>query len=212
MQEVIKGRWSYRLNDLLNGYIRKQHIIDPNHQPPEEFFCSFWPASIGCKLVRSNLSHSYLANKKSLLYLINTSHVRVKPSAKELIIHMRLGDVLDFEFYTRRGCTIQHGCRYVKPISFYNRLNTKNYTRAIIVSNINFRRYSFSYNNSLVYLYTVISKLQKKGVIVNTRLNMSADDDLLYMAHSHHFVESGGGFSNLVAWCVRSMGGHVIHV
>ena len=150
----------------------------------------------------------------SLLHeLVRNRSSRPSPGPQDLVVHLRLGDVLDNPFYAAKGCTLHTNttdCPYVKPLHAYARLSLpRTVARAYLVGSPHYRARTAL--KSLEYVRRVRATLAERGVrnIVEL-LNRDADEDLTFMARATYFVPSGGGFSSTVAELVRMNGGRVL--
>merc|ERR1719499_1866238 len=76
----------------------------------------------------------------------------------------------------------------------------------LIVTGWHFRIRHF---RSIEYLNEVIKYLEQMVDRVEIRINENPDEDVLIMSQSKYFVESGGGYSRMIAGLVKRNGGTV---
>ena len=155
-----------------------------------------------------------------------------------LIIHLRLGDVIDnhdrsvdsflsgdyqvndemWDSMNGRkwrgtNCTAQTCTSegYVKPLTYFETLLSKVpvcVRRVILVSGSHTQ--TKNPQKSAEYLRRLREFLEQYGFEVEVRWNKPPDDDFVFMSNAKYFVPSGGGFSELVARVVKEFGGLVL--
>lgn len=148
-----------------------------------------------------NLNH---VNKNCLRLLYNIIHNKLKsnsfelPLNKELVIHLRLGDVVNFKQFLRKN--------YINIIRKY--INKHKITKVTFCS-------AFHYGNNVtqgLYIYTDalhqqnIDKLKelfkkildKFTILIDVKSSIDIDCDFIYMVMAKHFVPDFGGFSKLI--------------
>ena len=112
--ELYRYRSTYRLGDLIYGYIDQRHGRSPLTNPPRSIYCSTWPTSLGCAFVRSNASADTRGSGlKTLCHLARDMQPRLRPRPSSLVVHLRLGDVLDYSYWREQraggGCSWRKG-------------------------------------------------------------------------------------------------------
>lgn len=191
----------YRLHDLYAGRMQKDLNIHNNNL--SSVVCARWPQSVGCLYLSRTRKWR---NKRALLdaldaYLLQRNSTR--PSADALVVHLRLGDVLDWPFYKEvRKCDAEHGCYWVHPLRLYEQLRVPSSVRHVeLVGDPWYRfdthignRQSLAYRQRVADIFAHAHKLP-----VTIRPPAAADEDLAYMAQARHLVPSRGGFGALVA-------------
>lgn len=203
---IISSRWTYRLSDLVNGQIKKRYDRDPLHNPCPLYVCAHWPESLGCLYKQKNTSNN---NVKLLYELINETCKR-DINNHTMVVHLRLGDVLDLPYYINAGC-VRSGCFWVKPLQYYKYVSIpKSIKNVHLIGNPNYRRVAFSSNNSYNYVKAVIGIFRNRKFNVTFSSHNNADDDLKQMVCAAYFLKSGGGFSILASKLVKLQGGRLI--
>lgn len=195
----------YRLGDLYGGYIDRQHRANGTANPHRSYFCDNWPASIGCAYVRRT---TVPKNATALMQIVG-ERLGPRPaflSRTDLVVHLRLGDVLDLPYYQKR----RRGERYVRPPSLYSHVPLPpGVTTVRLVSNATFRAF-LGNARSEAYRQDVAARFRARNLTVALHRGVSADADLLFMARACHLLVSGGGFSALAAAIVRRYGHSVL--
>ena len=103
---------AYRLGDVYTGYFERHFDIAR--------VCSFWPSSLACDLASGRVPRQ----------LFCRSLARAVTDPGTVYVHLRLGDVLDWDVYRPRVGT------YVIPVRHYNRTRLPpGVRRAAIVGN-----------------------------------------------------------------------------
>ena len=184
------GGMEYRLGDLLRGYFSKANAT--------EVFCSHWPNTIGCEYAKHQ--------RKDSDYELLTTLVRggETPPNDSLVVHLRLGDVLDWPLYAKNyGCATTAGCRWVVPLAQYlkslEHLCIPKPVRTVyIVGNPNYRTENRNGSMSKSYMTSVVEFFRKRNYTTLTRSNSSADDDLRFMRNAHYFLPGRGRFAGIL--------------
>ena len=212
----------YRLSDALKG-----HNIDA---------CKRWPNSLGCMYQQKiQVKFNAQINFDLLLNLTISKANGFEPDGNKCILHLRIGDGLNGEdcFHDEEQC-------YRNPLNgFKSYSQSKKYfdnllldliklscidTIVIVAVNhigkfmakarfpglnmIEIRRIFEKWNNQ--YVQDVKEYFLKEGYRIEVRPKMQPDIDFVYMSHSSVFIQSGGGYSALVAEMVKRRGNAVL--
>lgn len=200
------GGLEYRLGDLFYGSLERRGVR------VEHVFCDRWPSSVGCAYARTKRlgSRGDWAALRAALAVRSAS--LAGPDNHTLVVHLRLGDVLDMPIYVHRhGCSAASGCAWVRPVADYSRLIVPPEVRLIeIVGNATYRVGS-GCAKSREYVRRVHGALSRVRPTRALR-TLSADEDLAYMASSGFFLPSRGRFSRLATDLVRERGGKIVTV
>ena len=193
------GGIEYRLGDLYYGRLEKRRI------PVEAIFCEKWSKTIGCEYARTKKS---IRDFATLNKLVKNRTVK-KPQNCSLLIHLRLGDVLDWDLYSKKfKCSIEKGCLWVHPISKYgSNIIPKTICKIEILGNPFYRvsnaTTSFRY---LQQVYDRVKHLRPSRVLIGK----NADLEFLYMCIAKFFMPSKGKFSTMISEVVKYNGGKVV--
>lgn len=132
-----------------------------------------------------------------------------KPTNIDLIIHLRLGDVLENSKYSvddywnnkielrSVGIDISPHIFYIKNKYFYtdilNKIKQFNIKNIILVT---FFHRTKSNTKSIKYLNKVKNIFIDYNII--ERINKDIDEDMVFCSRAHYFVPSGGGYSYII--------------
>jgi len=192
----------------------------------EKYHLEFFPNSIASEYMKQTKTEE----NYELLFSILKKHTKQfneidLPKNNTLIIHLRLGDVIEMsklsvkdflidnksidsslicdKNYGNVVCninenTINNSVSYVKPLSyFYNKIHKINGINEIVLVAGCHVLYS-SYEKSYLYIKCIQIFLEELGYNVSTRLGKNPDEDFIFMSNAKYFLPSGGGFSNIV--------------
>ena len=137
--------------------------------------------------------------KISLLYTIIQEKNKILPTDDELVIHLRTGDVIHYDWFLKKD--------YEKIIHDYiDKYQIKKVTFCT----------AFHYGNNVtqkIFLYTdekheqnkvkineLFEKLIShfKDIQFDVKSSTNIDEDFMYMCMARHFVKDEGGFSDLI--------------
>ena len=186
----------YRLGDMVRS---ESHRSKSNGR---QLHYEKYPNSLASqymKLTDKNNNYSILKT------LVKQYDYKILPSPDELVIHLRVGEVLDSSKYTvdehlndYKNYHNPSQTNYVYPLSYYKeKLEKFNKNKIKDVVLVCGGCFTFS-NKSKEYISKIESFIKNKGFQVSIRQNKNPDDDFVYMCRSHYFIKSGGGFSELV--------------
>lgn len=143
---------------------------------------------------------------------VRSSNLDPIPKEDELVFHLRIGDVVEWEYKGPIDDILNEKIKYTYLISYNyleNKLkNIKNIKKIIIVGGYHTKG---NHRRSMEYVNKICKFLEKNGYEVHKRLNQSdPDEDFIYMCNSKNFLKSGGGFSNLVNKMVEMNGNNIL--
>lgn len=137
--------------------------------------------------------------KISLLYTIIQEKDKIVPANDELVIHLRTGDVIQYDWFLNKD--------YKKIIqSYIDKYQIKRVTFCT----------AFHYGNNItqnIFLYTDEKHEQNKvklnelfenvtsyfkDIQFDVKSSADIDSDFMYMCMARYFVKDGGGFSDLI--------------
>lgn len=102
--------------------------------------------------------------------------------------------------------------RYVMKRTFYeDHIQTlrRNGVRKVVLVAGSHRDYH-AFTRSSMYIDLVRDVFRSRGFDVAARFGQAPDDDVIFLAHAHWLIQSGGGFSALTGTLCRHMGGTVL--
>ena len=199
------GGVQYRLADLYFGSLERRGVN------VGDVFCRNWPGSIGCEYAFRKRRGAN-PDPDALSAAVDSRRPRV-PANDTLVVHLRLGDVLDMPVYAQRHrCDTFGGCAWVRPVCDYARLAVPPQVRSIeIIGDPHYRVGANGSERSASYLRLARQLLSRTRPTCVARA-ASPDADFLRMAASRFFFPSGGRFSRLAAEFVARRGGRVLSV
>ena len=185
-----------------------------------------------------------MAEDWRLMQHIAATHVpskfsTMKQSPAELVVHMRLGDVIDnhkrsvVKFLAGDGepyiaTNVAGGSRwrggectpkrcvsegYVKPQSFFETIISKLKTEHVDVRHVTLvsgsHKQTIRPEKSQEYLQVVRRLFEEAGFEVEVRWNADPDDDFKFLTEASHVVLTGGGFSAAVKEVAKLNGAHL---
>ena len=132
----------------------------------------------------------------------NRSKIELPPN-DSLIIHLRIGDVIDWEYSgpiddALEGRDGDFG--YIKTYDYFEEksklLEKYNIKKIIIVGGYHTKE---DHSRSEEYVRKVVNFLEKLGYDITLRIDeMSPDEDFLFMSNSKYFLKSGGNYSTIL--------------
>ena len=176
---------AYRFGDIFSGYIFDNFHNDnsPNYLRDIE---KNYPNSFGSKYVKySGFPKSYKRNNYDILTQIFEEYNYDKPDNETLVIHLRLGDILN--------PSIPKWSEYYYNTDYYYDLleklkHNKNIKKVDIVTGLHKNMYIKESNDRL----NKIRNIFEGNYPVNVIITNDPDKDLYYMCHSKYFSKSGG--------------------
>jgi GR25 family glycosyltransferase involved in LPS biosynthesis len=196
----------------------------------EKYHLEFFPNSIASEYMKQTQTEG----NYELLFSILKKHTKQfneidLPKNNTLIIHLRLGDVIEMSkptvkdflidnktidsslicdknygnvVYNINENTINNSVSYVKPLSyFYNKIHKINGINEIVL--VAGCHVPLSYEKSYLYIKCIQIFFEELGYKVSTRLGKNPDEDFIFMSNAKYFLPSGGGFSNIVKNMVK---------
>lgn len=173
-----------------------------------DYTLEHFPNSIAASyIVRSNTQHDYQLLKQICTERADVSNT---PPADVLVMHLRVGDVIDYSKHTYddflRSETCDTFC-YVRPLqSIIDSAARSKMNKVVLVAGAHVPD---PLPQSQCYLEIVAQELKNNGYEVTMRLAGHPDDDLIYMSNARHFSPSNGGFSRIITRLVQMNGGSV---
>lgn len=138
------------------------------------------------------------------------------PPKTTLVVHLRLGDVLDTVddiprmWETGRGTTFRNGYRYLFDRSCYETVEVPAVVDSVVLVGSSTHG-GGSRRKTETYIALVAAHFASLGLGVRWRgEHWAPDDDLAYMSLAAYFLSAGGGFSKTAAALVSERGGTVL--
>ena len=200
----------YRLSDMVtaNNTIR-YNIMG------KRYHLKYYPGSIASKYLLATDKRSDI---DTLIKIIDTYKPEIKPLEEELVVHLRVGEVLNHSKYSvdeflekERNFEINSPINYVKPLSYYQKIIDNH--KELLPKKIKiFSGGCFCDSKLKSYEYTKKIKqffIDNGFEIIESNSFNNPDDDFVYMARSKHFIQSGGGFSDFISKVIERKKGKI---
>lgn len=200
-----KNRPDYRLGDMFMMSERDRYF----NIGGKTYHLKNYPNSIISEYMRRTQDPS----NYDILYQIIKERTTLenKPSKYDLVVHLRLGDVIDNTndevddlLHSQKKYITLYKKEYVRPSSYYKKIFKQ--IRGCPISKVVLVG-GFANSKNCKYVKKIEKMFQDEGYEVNLRIGESPDKDFIYMCNSHHFVKSGGNFSNIICKIVKMNGG-----
>ena len=201
-------------NIVYNHYRLGDVVKDKSHRnciEGRELYYKLYPNSIATKYMKSTDEDK---NYKLLTSIVKEYKPTLKPNENELVIHIRVGDIIDDTPYSVNqflekeirwsgslGGQPQDGGKenYVKPLSYYERVveeyKKTDIRKVVLVCGGCKGRF---YVKSKEYIVRIKDFFESNNYKVNVRFGETPDDDFVYMCRSKYFISGGGGFTTIV--------------
>ena len=189
----------YRLGDMVSNKVSRYLPGGTIHH------CVYFPDSIATEYLKKT---DKVNNYRLLSDIVKSRKSTKHPENHELVVHVRLGDVIDNDYHTVENISEQ-GNLYVKPLSYYDDILKKidGIDKVVIVTGFH---ESIDTSKSEQYLEKIENLIKRYGFDVTKRVNNDPDEDFIFMCNASLFSPSAGGFSNLVKNIVSLKGGHIV--
>ena len=191
-----------------------------NHRYLCNYHLKLYPNSIAGRFVDMiNKRETELIKSDALQFvatLVQRFDPSIQPSQYELVMHVRLGDVIEKSIHNVEehlqtplmadNCPVISQQLYIQPLSYFEDVQKQyqgsDIRQVTLVTGGSppFQAKSYEYLNRIVEWWTE----RGKSVVVRTMQPemfraSDADEDFVYMCRATHFVPSGGGFSKLAS-------------
>ena len=174
------------------------------------------------------------SNYSTMIQIVNERIERNKtlqcmlPGNKTLVVHLRTGDVIDIagnplqplpnhipvQTYLNFNVQTFKGITYTRGLPFYSKMWDQIQSKGIQIDRIlviTGWHHEIAHYRSIAYINAVIKHFEKLVDRVDIRVNENPDEDVIIMSRSKYFVQSGGGFSGMIAGLVARNGGTVFN-
>lgn len=136
------------------------------------------------------------------------------PPEDTLIIHLRVGDVIDWEYSDSIDDLLEgkKSFHYLRDYNHFDhilaKLKDQDIKKIIIVGGYHTEE---DHSRSEEYIAKIKEYIEKQEFEVKTRINKgTADEDFCYMSSSRYFSKSGGRYSDLVRKMVEYNNGIIL--
>lgn len=220
MKDLFGGKAGYRLGDVACRREARDNASDQH--------ISRWPHSIASAYLNQTQSLTRGEQLRNVPVLAEVSRRFARrnrvpgPARRVLIMHLRLGDSLDYPAGKTGAPTHPHyswpverilatgqGCGLLRSYEYYKRAASQakaNGVEKVVLVGASHMRLR-SYDRSMQYVRKVESCVKQLGLTTQRRLGGDPDRDFCFMSKASYFCGSGGFYSSLVAEVVRENGG-----
>lgn len=201
--KLFTGSSKYRIADMVlySGW--------RNEKNGKNFHYEHFPNSIASEYMKNTTK----SNDIILLQKIIDRRTICKPPSDSLVIHLRVGDVIEESSHTvsqmlSRQIYFIPGklwSDYVKPLKYFNdKINSiKKYNiKNIIIIAGSHKKYNFK--KSTLYINCIKKFLEDKKFNVRLMLGNNPDNDLIFMSNAKYLITSGGGYSKIIKRLVKN--------
>ena len=190
--EFVKENALYPLYAQMEDYRLGDMIKSKSWRAWEEvlqWHLDTYPESIVAKYFKYTKTYVNIP----VLAKVSLSYLSTPPASDTLVIHLRVGDTLEKNLK-----------EYIYPLKYYETIkkmlkNIKEVHKIIIVggAHVKYKKYekSSKYINKVVNIFN-------KDYPVSIKVGYNPDEDFAFLANSHWFTPSKGGYSRLAAMVV----------
>lgn len=225
---MFTGMDWYRIGDMI-AYVslRAEHCED-EVTTCGEYHCRRWPTSLACRYLQATEAENDWA---TLAQIMRSSYsgAQYRPPADAVVLHARVGDVINF--YGQEGRSVydilhgppvcfegingdaEHGGEnrhcYVKNLAYYQEQigRLPSFVRTVYIEAGSHLEEDF--RKSSDYLRGLRDFFLSNGFVVHMRLGENPDATIAFCANARYFIQGGGGYSILLANVNTAMGGRV---
>ena len=231
----------YRLSDIVattewrkdimgNSPSVRKYVSKSNpSETLEEYVFRLFPNSIATQYLRKTKRVNDIDVLSNIVDEYVTSHKIHIPAEDVMVMHLRVGDVIDGtdvpvdDFFNRRVNSYYalfgeepegFSPVYVRCLASFDRALKK-------TKELGFHKISLVYGFHIVYstmqkskqyIAGLVRHAQSQGFRVELITHEDADVSFAYGCQAKHFIPGGGGFSKLISKVVRHQGNCVYHV
>ena len=216
-QARFTGWQNYRLGDVVKWRQWKEEEPDGKLYHLEHFPQSIAAAYINatdeaCRVLPKGVHDEGSSCNKNIAALAKIAQHRAGknelPGESELICHLRVGDVIEQNSHSVEELLESELSQYVRTRAHYQKTVAKlpqGINKVVLVAGAH---QDISLEKSTIYVEAVASFFREQEFAVTVR-SEDPDTDFVFMVHAAHFIQSGGGFSEIVAETASHLGGTV---
>lgn len=202
VDNIKKSTLGYRLGDMVE-------LWGLDHIDGKKYHFKNFPNSIASRYLKITTTVPHDVNILNKIISLSPFKDYKKPEKNELVIHVRLGDVIINEI-PKLVFNSKKNHRYLRNKIYYDNIVKKLPKHIEKITLVTGFHYKNGIKKSKEYLGLIEKFLNEKGYKnIQMFIDRNADEDFLYMSHCNYFVTSGGNFSNLVAKMVKHKNGTV---
>jgi hypothetical protein len=187
--DVVKFSFSKQLHNrltyflLYNGSIAREYMIE----------------TYGKKIPNYDILYNIIKKRKNNYQI---------PNVDTLIIHLRVGDVIDWEWpgdidQLLEG-KIDDTFNYMRNYNYFEKNIEKIKDKIKKIVLVGGFHTDCDHTRSWYYINKIKDFLQTKGYQIELRIDKyGADEDFIYMSNSEYFIQAGGGYSDTISKMVE---------
>jgi hypothetical protein len=208
-------------------YVKSKHAKET--ETLSEYIFRLFPNSIATQYLKRTKRVNDIPVLSNIVDGYVTSHNIDIPAEDVMVMHLRVGDVIDgtdvplddfmntrvnsyyalFKVHPEGGVSPV----YVRCLASFDRALKK--TKELGLNKITLVygfHINYSTKKSRMYIAGLVDHAQSQGFEVEVMTHADADVSFAYACKAKHFIPGGGGFSKLISKVVRHKGSDVYHV
>jgi len=213
-------KYDYRLGDIVRGMhlpLVKQRKCHINRLP--ELIKRNYKNTIAYQYVVRSKSNNDIDLLHQIVNEFQLANKYVLPGNDEIVIHLRLGDVIENSKYTPAqhlaeslpsiGPGLPADTKYIEPLQFFID-KIQPYDHIDNITLVTSYHMVSDHVKSNDYLNAIVEYFLSRGKIVSIRDKKHPDDDFVYLCNSKLFLPTRGHFSYLAKQLVTRNRGTVL--
>eukprot|EP01084_Bolivina_argentea_P091522 164754_1 len=200
---IRSNEWiGYRLGDMLKH--PKKRIKASGYQ----YHKSHFPNSLAVQYM-DEIAQNEQGFNMTILLNIMKQRKQLYPSNDSLVIHLRIGDILENVKYLTTDFNAYKILNSPEKVFeyFLPNISANNITQVVLVTG--FHKQSNDHTKSIDYIIKSKKWFETNNISVSLRINENPDDDFMFMCNSKYFMQNVHGFSGLIGRIVRLRNGTV---
>lgn len=205
--KLVTNGCGYRIGDMIKGESFRKEIGGAN------FHLKLYPDSIVSEYLNEtrDLNNYEILNSivKKRMEKINFQNIENK-----ILFHLRTGDEINRYSEKELKNILEVDNRYLKSKKTYLKIIDKlpDIKYIVLFSSVksggNTKKHH-DVSKSYKYIDDISKIFEEKGFIVEKRINQDADEDFTILSNGHHFIPTGGGYSQHIKELINYNGKNV---
>ena len=198
---------NYRLGDLIKG-----HFIKSKRKTDKNTFLNYpkkFPNTLASRYIQEikNLPNSQKWNNIKVLKKLTKSE-----EIMDVALHIRLGDVLGN--YQKKTNTfkkiVKNKIEYFYQPHVYEKIIKELKNKGVKEIHIFYGSHNIWDSNSSKYIKIIKDIIYKNNIRIVDKKTGNPDEDFIKMSNAKIFIKTGGGFSRIISYVVKSKKNKVI--
>lgn len=194
--------FNYRLGDIIQFKVFNKKILT------KLVYKYYFSNTIASEYIKRTKNSQELPDYDILFNIMKekTKEYNI-PNNNELIVHLRIGDVIDWEYKDDIDELLEGKKHYYYLKNYGNfdklfkKISNMNIEKIILVGGYHTQE---DHSRSIEYVDKIKKYIEKNNYLVETRIDKaSADEDFIYMSNSKYFLKSGGRYSDIINKMVK---------